>query len=216
MTRKGCKMNGEICVCGKTHKNLTGSNSSAWKGKKIKYGGLHDWLRKHKFKPRFCEICHNIFAKELANLKQHKYTRNINDYSWVCHLCHKKMDYTEEVRKKMSKRMSGKNHPFFGKKLSKETRKKMSIAQSGKNNPRYGEPRAKNAGMKTGCLLNGKLCPNCGKIHKDKTGKNSHMYGKFGKLNPMYGKHLSEKSRKKMKDAWKLRKIKNKNVTIPN
>lgn len=40
--------------------------------------------------------------------------------------------HTEESKAKMSKAISGKNHPNYGKKLSEETCKKMSISSAGK------------------------------------------------------------------------------------
>lgn len=42
-----------------------------------------------------------------------------------------------EVRAKMSKAKSGKNHPMYGKKHTQETRAKISKAQSGENNSMY-------------------------------------------------------------------------------
>ena len=46
---------------------------------------------------------------------------------------------SKEVREKLSKSMSGKNNPNFGKSPSKETREKLSKSLSGKNNPMFGK-----------------------------------------------------------------------------
>ena len=50
----------------------------------------------------------------------------------------KKKKYSEETRKLMSEKSSGKNNPFFGKKHSDESLKKISNASKGENNPNYG------------------------------------------------------------------------------
>lgn len=46
---------------------------------------------------------------------------------------------TDEVRKKMSKAQSGKNHPLYGKHHSEETKQKMSESRMGEKNGFYGK-----------------------------------------------------------------------------
>lgn len=63
-----------------------------WKGDKIKsMSGLHDWIRRNKPKPKFCEICSEKSPYDLANISG-KYKRDINDYKWICRKCHMKED----------------------------------------------------------------------------------------------------------------------------
>lgn len=47
--------------------------------------------------------------------------------------------HSKATIRKMSKVMSGKNHPFYGKHHTEEAKSKMSKAKSGKNNPLYGK-----------------------------------------------------------------------------
>ena len=52
---------------------------------------------------------------------------------------HKGKIHTEEAKAKISKSVSGKNHPMYGKKHTQESREKMSEALSGENHPNYGK-----------------------------------------------------------------------------
>jgi hypothetical protein len=73
-------------------------NSWNWKGDKAKCGALHDWIRKYKLKSELCEFCDKKKDNlghtklELANIKNHNYTRNPNDYKWGHRSCHRKFD----------------------------------------------------------------------------------------------------------------------------
>ena len=44
-----------------------------------------------------------------------------------------------------------------------------------------------------GCICNGRICPNCGKIHKDTTGKNNGM------ANPLFRKKVSDRLKEEYK-----------------
>ena len=63
-----------------------------WKGNKAGKVAFHIWLRKNKSKPKFCEECNKNKKLDLANMKNHKYTRNPKDYKWLCRGCHQKRD----------------------------------------------------------------------------------------------------------------------------
>lgn len=65
------------------------------------------------------------------NFGEEKHPRLGKENKWGHH--------TEEHKQKISARMSGKNNPMYGKKVSQETRQKISIHLSGKNNPMYGK-----------------------------------------------------------------------------
>jgi len=68
-------------------------NNYNWKGDDAGYFSKHIWLRKNKYNFGFCETCGVITKKlEVANIKNHEYTRDINDYNWLCISCHRKMD----------------------------------------------------------------------------------------------------------------------------
>lgn len=69
-----------------------GETNPHWKGDNVGIYGLHMWLRKHKPKPEFCERCKIRPPKELSNNSK-QYTRDINDYEWLCKLCHNHKDH---------------------------------------------------------------------------------------------------------------------------
>lgn len=64
----------------------------------ISYTQFHKWVRDNKPKPKFCELCgkeKDYLGKtklELANIKNHNYSRNPDDYKWSHHSCHFKFD----------------------------------------------------------------------------------------------------------------------------
>jgi len=64
-----------------------GEESGMWKGDKVKYSALHEWIRNHKPKSQFCENCNSIKPLQIANISG-LYKRDINDYQWLCAKCH--------------------------------------------------------------------------------------------------------------------------------
>lgn len=71
--------------------NKEGSKNPKWKGDEVGNNGLHEWIRRHKPKPRFCENCELEMPYDLANVSG-KYLRDINDFKWLCRSCHMKGD----------------------------------------------------------------------------------------------------------------------------
>jgi hypothetical protein len=67
--------------------NIRGKNNGMWKGNKVKYEGLHTWIRTHKKKPLLCENCKISKPYDLANISG-EYKRDINDFKWLCRRCH--------------------------------------------------------------------------------------------------------------------------------
>ncbi len=66
---------------------------STFKGDKAKSHTIHAWLRNKYPPPEECQDCGKIKPRlYLANLKNHKYTRNIEDYKYLCFDCHQKLD----------------------------------------------------------------------------------------------------------------------------
>lgn len=102
--------------------------------------------------------------------------------------------HSEETKQKMSKSLSGKNNPMFGRcgnksprygKLhTEEIKTRLSEINKGENNPRFGK--------KVSCLIKTKLS-------KVKSGTN----------NPMFGRQHSEETKRKMSNS-----LKGKNVGI--
>ena len=68
-----------------------GKYNGQWKGDKVGYLSLHEWIRNHKPKPEFCERCEKKPPYDLANISQ-KYKRDVNDFKWLCRKCHMKED----------------------------------------------------------------------------------------------------------------------------
>jgi len=89
---------GKYCsrLChGKAISKIIGKNHQNWKGDKIGYYGLHNWVRKHLGIPRFCEHCGNRKLRHRqyhwAN-KSRKYLRKLSDWIRLCAKCHSKYD----------------------------------------------------------------------------------------------------------------------------
>jgi hypothetical protein len=67
--------------------NEKGEKNHMWKGNNVSNGALHDWIRKNKLKPKFCERCKKNLPYDVAN-KSGKYKRDITDFEWLCRSCH--------------------------------------------------------------------------------------------------------------------------------
>jgi len=76
-------------------KNLiSGENNFNWKGNKVGYRALHNWIENHLGKPLNCSNCGlNKIPKgkkryfQWANIS-HKYKRDLNDWIRLCVKCH--------------------------------------------------------------------------------------------------------------------------------
>ena len=73
----------------KGNKVQWGDKHWKWKGDKVGYDGIHDWVRLRKGTPRKCEKCGTEKAKiyDWANI-DHKYRRVLEDYIRLCKSCH--------------------------------------------------------------------------------------------------------------------------------
>ncbi len=80
----------------------TGAENPNWKGNKAKHSGLHCWIREHFTPESKCEICKRdndgstLF--DWSN-KDHKYSRDRNDWQHVCRKCHINYDIKHNVVK---------------------------------------------------------------------------------------------------------------------
>lgn len=85
-------------------KNI-GEENSKWKGNKAKKRAIHFWVRTHKPKPQYnlCEFCLDKKYYDVANIKNHKYTRNFDDYKWLCRKCHSNFDFPDGRNNKLNK-----------------------------------------------------------------------------------------------------------------
>ncbi len=72
----------------------------SWKGDKVGKAALHNWVERHKGKPRMCETCGTSSAKQYdwANISQ-EYKRDLSDFMRLCRSCHAKYDYPTRCKK---------------------------------------------------------------------------------------------------------------------
>lgn len=72
---------------------VSGDINYAWKGDKVSYVGLHQWVSRWKGKPKMCEMCGSTSSKKYqwANI-DHKYRRVLEDFIRLCIPCHVKYD----------------------------------------------------------------------------------------------------------------------------
>jgi hypothetical protein len=64
-----------------------------WKGNNVGYRALHQYLQRHKVKPKYCEFCKINKPTDIAKISK-EYTRNIEDYKYLCRRCHNNYDGT--------------------------------------------------------------------------------------------------------------------------
>lgn len=73
-----------------------------WKGDKVRYGALHDWIKEYKPKSMFCEKCGKVTEKlDCANISG-EYKRDISDWRWLCRKCHMESDGRLDKLKKFN------------------------------------------------------------------------------------------------------------------
>jgi len=70
---------------------MMGAKNPQWKGDDVGYLALHNWIRRRKEKPVFCEKCNRRKPYDLANISG-KYKRDVNDFEWLCRKCHMEDD----------------------------------------------------------------------------------------------------------------------------
>lgn len=69
----------------------TGESNRAWKGDQASYVSIHRWMRRRIDKPSLCQWCMALPPEDLAN-KDHKYSRIVSDWWWLCRKCHRQYD----------------------------------------------------------------------------------------------------------------------------
>src|SRR6266498_1608284 len=70
--------------------NKLGIKNPMWKGAKVGYAALHEYVAKRYPKPDLCESCHIEPPLDLAN--KGIYDRNIKNWEWLCRRCHMTKD----------------------------------------------------------------------------------------------------------------------------
>lgn len=69
---------------------IKGKNHGNWAGDKIKYDGLHSWVKRNLLKAKLCQKCKKKPPYDLAN--KGTYNRELKNWEWLCRKCHMKKD----------------------------------------------------------------------------------------------------------------------------
>lgn len=69
----------------------SGENHQYWKGDKVGYSAVHEWVKKYLPKPKVCNRC-NLEKKLDLSVNDYKYTRELENWEWICRSCHCKKD----------------------------------------------------------------------------------------------------------------------------
>lgn len=76
-----------------------------WKGDEVGIPGIHTWLRVNFGRPNKCEQknCEGKSSRfEWAKLRDKEYERKRENFWMLCVSCHKKYDYSDERKRKLS------------------------------------------------------------------------------------------------------------------
>jgi len=97
--------------------------------------------------------------------------------------------------------------PFLSEELREackaERSRRMKICQNGENNPMYGKKRPDRKTAWEGDKNPNRKPENKEKLRRRMSGNNNHMHGKFGELNPFYGKTHTEETKKLLSELAK-------------
>ena len=92
-----------------------GEKHNQWAGDNVGYHGIHIWLKSQFGNPSFCEMCAKTGRKvttrwniQWAKKTECGYERKRENFWGLCNSCHKKYDFTEELREKLSQSHLGK------------------------------------------------------------------------------------------------------------
>ncbi len=81
------------------HIGTLGQDNHQWKGDKVGYYALHNWVKRRLKKPEICEFCNEVKKLDLAN-KTGEYKRDLSDWIWLCRKCHQNYDRENSIYKK--------------------------------------------------------------------------------------------------------------------
>ena len=73
--------------------NATNERHGLWKGDKVGNVALHEWIRRHKPTPEYCEHCNLTCPVYDAHNISGNYIRDIDDFIYLCKSCHAKEHY---------------------------------------------------------------------------------------------------------------------------
>ena len=91
-----------------------GEGHTNWKGEKIKYGSLHDWVASKLGKPKKCSKCgfdHPNARYQWSNISG-KYKRELNDWERLCVGCHREKDKNKPSASLIYERQKSGSSPY--------------------------------------------------------------------------------------------------------
>jgi len=72
-------------------KQRMSENSHMWRGNKVKYRALHQWIRKYLPIPKNCQMCNEIKRLTLSNITD-EYNRFFCNWLYLCYKYHNRLD----------------------------------------------------------------------------------------------------------------------------
>lgn len=76
-----------------------GKNNGMWKGDKVGYFSLHNWIKREMGRPEKCTECGLKNVREGRSIiewsnQDHKYHRDVKDWKPLCKKCHEAYDHS--------------------------------------------------------------------------------------------------------------------------
>lgn len=71
--------------------NNLDKQNGMWKGDEVGYTALHGWVKRWLRKPERCKDCNQVKKLDLANISG-KYSRDLDDWEYLCRKCHMAKD----------------------------------------------------------------------------------------------------------------------------
>lgn len=78
-------------VCLKISTSHLAEKNPMWKGDNAKLPAIHLWVKVRFPKTDLCQSCNKFPPRDLANISQ-LYSRELNDWEWLCRKCHMTKD----------------------------------------------------------------------------------------------------------------------------
>ncbi len=109
--RKGTKHSEDTLRKMRLVKYGVGENARVWKGDKITYSGIHEWLRRNFGKSIHCDKClvpgkklsDGRWSIQYALREGFEYKRRRENFQPLCQSCHRKQDMTPATQEKLEK-----------------------------------------------------------------------------------------------------------------
>lgn len=98
------------CAC---RYSKLGEKNPQWRGNNVGYEALHEWIKRRIPRPKCCVHCGQQKALDLANISG-EYKRDIDDWEYLCRLCHMKSDGRHDQLIKRNKMVTNPPCSFCG------------------------------------------------------------------------------------------------------